>query len=58
MDEDSRRGGTEMGGVLPVSRRAFSRSLADNGLVPSLNRSPNSWSKSCRSENSSGLDSC
>ena len=33
MEGDSRRGGNEVGGVLPVSKRAFSKLVADNGLV-------------------------
>ena len=36
---DSRRGKKESGGVLPVSNRAFNKLVADNGLVPSLDRS-------------------
>ena len=34
MEGDSRHGGNEIGGVLPVSKRAFSKLMADNGLVP------------------------
>ena len=52
MERDSRREGNEIGGVLPVSKRAFSKLVADNGLVPSLNRSRASWSKYRTSERS------
>ena len=38
-----------------MSRRVLSRLVADNGLVPSLNRSLNSWSKARKSESSSGV---
>ena len=55
MEGDSRRGGNEIGGVLPVSKRAFSKLVADNGLVPSLNRSLNSWRTSRKSESSPGV---
>ena len=52
---DSRLGGNEIGGVLPVSKRAFSRLVADNGLVPPLNRSRNTCNRSLNSESSSGV---
>ena len=52
---DSRLGGNEIGGVLPVSKRAFRRLVADNGLVLSLNRSRNSCSRSRSSESFSGV---
>ena len=55
MAGDSRLGGNEIGGVLPVSKRAFSTLVADIGLVPSLNRSRNSCSKSRNSASSSGV---
>ena len=52
MAGDSLLGGNEIGGVLPVSNRAFNKLEVDNGLVLSLKRSRNSYIRSCNSESS------
>ena len=39
-----------------MSKRPFSKLVANNGLVPSLNRPRNSWSRSRNFERSPGVE--